>query len=126
MTDKLPVKEHLRNSALYQPATEPSIGEEWRHQLLRQYNTSRQINAALKIRTGMLKWSICIGVPVVLTLFVCTIYFGFIQPGDWIEKIGPIEDWNIPPIGLKEVLIFVVAVNGLTFLTRKRTFSFLN
>lgn len=124
MTDKLPVKEHLRNAALYRPVTEHSPGREWKHRLLLQYRMSRQINNALKTRTGVMKWSITIGVPVVCIVLAFSIYFGLTQPGDWFESIGSIKDWTIPPIGLKEVLIFIAAVNGLTFLVRKRELIF--
>ena len=120
MTDKLPVKEHLRNAALYGPATESSPGEEWKHRLFRQYNMSRQINDTLYARTGMFKWLVYVGVPVVCILMAFSVYFGFIHPGNWIESIDSIENWNIPPISLKEILLFAAAVNGLTFLIRKR------
>lgn len=124
MTDNLPVREHLRNSALYRPVTESSPGNEWKHRLLHQYNLSRQINHALKTRTGILKWFICIGVPIACIVLAFAVYFGFIQPGDWIESIGSIKDWNIPPMGLKEAFIFIAAVNGLTFLIQKRDLIF--
>ncbi|MBN2318240.1 MAG: hypothetical protein JXR49_04150 [Acidobacteria bacterium] len=124
MTDKLPVKEHLRNAALYRPVTASSPGREWKNQLLLQYSMSRQINRALRTRTGMLKWYVCIGVPFICILLVFAAYFGFINPVDWIESIGSIKDWNIPPIGLKETFIFIAAVNGLTFLIQKRDLIF--
>ncbi len=126
MTDKLPVKEHLRNASLYRPVIESSPRMEWKHPLLRQYNMSRQISNALRTRTGIQKQFVCIGVPIACIVLAFSFYFGLIQPGDWIESMGSIKDWSIPPIGLKEVLIFIAAVNGLTFLIRKRTFSFLN
>ncbi len=122
MTDKLPVKEHLRNASLYRPVTEPSLIGNWKERLLRQYNMSKQINDALNVRIGMLKRFVYIGVPIACILFALTVYFGFIQPGDWLENTVSAIDWNIPPIGLKEVFIFVAAVNGLTFLVRKRAF----
>ena len=124
MTDKLPVKEHLRNAALYQPAAEFSPGREWKHRLLRHYNMSMQINDTLYARTGMFKWLVYVGVPVVCVLLAFSVYFGFIPPGDWFENISSIKDWNIPPISLKEIFLFAAAVNGLTFLIRKQTFSF--
>jgi len=123
MTDKLPVKEHLCNAALYRPVTESSPVRDWKHRLLRQYNMSRQISNALKTGTVMQRWFVCIGVPIGCIVLAFAVYFGWIQPGDWIERVGTILDWKIPPIGLKEVCIFIAAVNGLTFLIRKRAFS---
>jgi hypothetical protein len=120
MTDKLPVKEHLRNAALYGPATESLPGDEWKHRLFRQYNMSRQINNTLYARTGIFKWLVYVGVPVVCVLLAFAAYFSFMPPGDWFENISSIKDWNIPPISLKEILLFAAAVNGLTFLIRKR------
>jgi hypothetical protein len=124
MTDKLPVIEHLRNAALYRSVAESSHGREWKHRLFLQYDMSRQINIALKTRTGMLKWFVCIGVPIACIVLAFAVYFGYIQPEDWVMNIPKIEEWNIPPVGLKEVFIIIAAVNGLTFLIRKRTFSF--
>jgi hypothetical protein len=120
MTDKLPVKEHLRNAALYRPAAESSPSREWKHRLLRQYDMSRQINNLLKTRTGTLQWFVCIGVPVACTVLAFAVYFGYMQPEDWVINIPAIEDWPLPRIGLKETLIFIAAVNVLTFLVRKR------
>jgi hypothetical protein len=123
MTDKLPVKEHLRNATLYRPAAESSLVRDWKHRLLRQYNMSRQISNALKTGTGMQRWFVCIGVPISCIVLAFAVYFGWIRPGDWIESVGMRLDWKVPPIGLKEVCIFIAAVNGLTFLVRKRAFS---
>ncbi len=123
MSDKLPVKEHLSNSALYQPVTESTLSREWKHRLLRQYSMSRQINDALLTRTGSMKWFVCIGVPIICIALAFAVYFGYIQPGEWFGNLSLMEEWKIPPIGLKEVIIFLAAVNGLTFLIRKRAFT---
>jgi len=60
MTYKLQVKEHLRNGALYQPMTEPSLGEEWKRQLFFQHFMHRQLKAALQERKRFHKGFICI------------------------------------------------------------------
>ncbi|MBN2242099.1 MAG: hypothetical protein JW793_05370 [Acidobacteria bacterium] len=120
MTDKLPLKEHLRNAALYRPVTESSTGGEWKRRLLLQYGMSRQINDALKTRTGMLKWFVCIGIPVACIALALAVYFGCIQPELWLDGIGSMDYPDVPPVGLKEALVFIAVVNGLTFLIRKR------
>ena len=81
---------------------------------------SRQINDALQTRTGLSKWLVFISVPVVCKILAFAVYFGFMPPGIWIERIGSIKDLKIPPIGLREVFVFIAAVNGLTLLIRKR------
>jgi hypothetical protein len=53
---------------------------------------------------------------------VFTWYFGFIQPERWFENIIPVLRFDVPPIGLKEVFLFVAIVNGFTFIIRKRAF----
>jgi hypothetical protein len=122
MMHKLQVKEHLRNGALYQSVTESSLSEEWKRRLFCQYNMHKQLKAALRERTGVLKPLIYIGVPVMCILLVFAAYFGFLQPGQWLEKIVLATNFDIPPIGLKEIFVFAALVNGLTFLIRERRF----
>jgi len=120
---KLQVKEHLRNGALYQSVTESSLSEEWKRRLFCQYNMHKQLKAALRERTGVLKPLIYIGVPVTCILLVFAAYFGFLTLGQWFEDIiSTIELLKVPPIGLKEIFIFAAVVNGLTFLIRERRF----
>jgi TRAP-type uncharacterized transport system fused permease subunit len=123
MTNKLPVKEHLRNAALYRPLTEPSPGMEWKSRLLRQYSMGKQLNDALHLKNGILKLPVCIAVPIVCLFFVFAAYFGFLPLGQWFEyTISSIDALKIPPIGLKEIIVFAALVNGLTFLIKERRF----
>jgi hypothetical protein len=122
MTHKLPVKEHLRNAALYRPLTEPSPGTEWKRRLLRQYSMHKQLNHALDVKTGILRLPVCIVVPIACLFLVFAAYFGFLPLGQWFENIISTDVLNIPPIGLKEIFVFAAMVNGLTFLIRKRAF----
>jgi hypothetical protein len=122
MTDRLRVKEHLRNEALYRPLYEPSLNREWKHRLLYQHTLRRQLKAALWERPHLLKRFVCIGVPILCMAVVFTWYFGFIQPERWFENIIPVLRFDVPPIGLKEVFLFVAIVNGFTFIIRKRAF----
>jgi hypothetical protein len=120
--NKLQVKEHLRNGALYQPMTESSLDEEWKRRLLCQYAMHKQLNSALQERNGFSKSLVYIGVPGMCLLLAFAVYFGFLQPGDWLEKFVLAADFDIPPIGVKESLVFAALVNGLTLLIRKRGF----
>jgi hypothetical protein len=124
MTHKLPVKEHLRNAALYRPLTEHSHGIEWKRRLLRQYSMNKQLNNALYVKPDFLKWTVCIVVPIACLFLVFAEYFGFLPLGRWFENIISIYVLNVPPIGLKEIFVFAAVVTGLTFLIRKRTFFF--
>jgi len=123
MTDKLQVKEHLRNDALYRPLSEPSPGGEWKRRLFYQHTLHKQLKAALLERPPLLKQFVCIGVPVICIALVFTSYFGFIHPERWFENIVPVVSFDVPPVGLKEVFVFVAIVNGLTFIIRKRVFA---
>jgi TRAP-type uncharacterized transport system fused permease subunit len=123
MTNRLSVKEHLRNAALYRPLTEPSTGMEWKGRLLRQYSMDRQLNDALHAKNGILKLPVCIAVPVACLFLVFSAYFGFLPLGQWFEyTISSIDALKIPPIGLKEIFVFAALVNGLTFLIKERRF----
>jgi hypothetical protein len=123
MTNRLSVREHLRNADLYRPLTEPSPGMEWKGRLLRQYGMGQQLNDALHEKNGVLKLPVCIAVPVACLLIVFSAYFGFLPLGQWFEEIiSSIDAWKIPPIGLKEIFIFAALVNGLTFLIKERRF----
>ena len=143
MTDKLQVREHLRNEALYRPLSKPSLDGEWKRRLFYQYTLNEQLKAALWERPHLLKQFVCIGVPIICIAFVFTSYFGFIHPERWFEnivpllssfeksiplltfyeKIVPLLSLDVPPIGLIEVLVFVAIVNALTFIIRKRLFA---
>ena len=123
MTHKLQVKEHLRNSALYRPLSEPSLDGEWKCRLFYRRTVHSQLKVVLRKRSRLPKPFICIGVPILYIAFSFAIYFGLIHPEHWYENIIPIANFDIPPIGLKETLIFVAIVNGLTFLVRKRAVS---
>jgi hypothetical protein len=143
MTDKLLVKEHLRNEALYRPLSEPSLNEEWKRRLFYQHALNEQLKAALWERPLLLRQFIRIGVPIICIVLVFTSYFRFIDPERWfeyivprlsffentvpvtrfIENIVPRLSLDLPPIGLMEVLVFVAIVNALTFTIRKRLFA---
>jgi len=120
MTDRLKVKEHLRNDALYWPVAESSLSEEWKRRLLSQFAVNKQLKDALGEGNGFLKPLLYVGVPVACILLVFSAYFGFIQPGRWFDKIVLAADIYVPLIGLKEIFVFAALVNGLTFLIRKR------
>jgi len=123
MTNKLPVKEHLRNAALYWPLTESLPGREWKSRLLSQYSMQKQLNDALLAKNGIFKIPVSIAVPIACLFFVFSAYFGFLPLGQWFEDIiSTIDLLKVPPIGLKEIFIFAVVVNGLTFLIRERRF----
>ena len=123
MTDKLQVREHLRNEALYRPLSEPSPVREWKRRLFYQHALHEQLKATLWEEPHLLKQFVRIGVPVICIALVFTSYFGFIHPERWIENIVPFVSFDVPPIGLKEVFVFVAIVNGLTFIIRKRLFA---
>jgi TRAP-type uncharacterized transport system fused permease subunit len=123
MTNKLPVKEHLRNAALYRPLNESSPGTEWKHRLLRQYSMGKQLDNALHAKNGIFNLPVCIVVPIACLLIVFSAYIGFLPLGQWFEDIIiSIDNLNVPRIGLKEIFIFAAVVNGLTFLIRERKF----
>jgi hypothetical protein len=123
MTHILPVKEHLRNSALYRPESEPLLGEEWKRRLSYQYSINRQLKTALQESNHIFKFFVYIGVPIACITFSFAVYFGLLNPAKWFENIVPIVNFDIPPIGLKETLVFIAVVNGLTFLARKRVLT---
>jgi hypothetical protein len=120
MTDRLQIKDHLRNGVLYRPVTEPSPGGEWKRRLLRQHALRQQLQTALREKSRFPKGFVCIGVPILCITLAFSLYFGFIHPEHWLENIIPVVNFDIPPIGLKEALVFVAIVNGLTLLVRKR------
>ena len=143
MTDKLLVKEHLRNEALYRPLSEPSLSEEWKRRLFYQHTLHKQLKAALWERPHFLMQFVRIGVPIICIALVFTSYFGLFHPERWFESIVPLLSafksivprlslfdnivprlsLDVPPIGLIEVLVFVAIVNALTFIVRKRFFA---
>lgn len=118
--NKLQVKEHLRNGALYQPVTESYLNQEWKRRLIRQYTLNHQLNAVLQERNGFLKPLVYIGVPVTCLLAVFATYVGLIQPEQWLEKIVSVAYFDIPPIGFKETFVFAAVVDCLTLLIWKR------
>ena len=133
MTDRLQVREHLRNETLYRPLSKPSPGREWKRRLFYQHTLHKQLKAALWERPHLLKRFVCIGIPIICIALVFTSYFGFIDPERWFENIVPLLTFfenivelpslDVPPIGLIEVLVFVAIVNALTFIIRKRFFA---
>ena len=124
MTHTLPVKEHLRNAALYRPLREPLHSSEWKRRFLNQYNMQKQLNDALHLKTSIFKLPVCMAVSIVCLFLVFTAYFGVLPSVQWFESIKIVGLLNILPIGLKEILIFAAVVNSLTFLSMKRKFSF--
>jgi len=124
MTHKLPVKEHLRNAALYQSLNQPLHSSEWKRRLLNQYNMQKQLNDALHLKTSIFKLPICIVVPITCLFLVFATHFGLLPLGQWLVNVINIGSLSMIPIGLKEILIFAALVNGLTFLSMKQKFSF--
>jgi len=123
MTHKLQVKEHLRNGALYQSLSETSLSVEWKCRLFDRHTMQRQFKAALQYKSHFLKRFVCIGIPIICITLVFAAYFGFIHTEHWYENIVQVINFDISPMGLKEVLIFIAVVNGLTFLIKKRAFT---
>jgi len=122
MTHELQVKEHLRNGALYRPLSEPSLSDAWKRRVFRQFMLRRQLEAAMEERARLSKKLIRIGVPVLCALFASAEYFGWIHPASWFGMlVAGIHHFKVPPVGLKEALIYVAIVNGLTLLVRKRS-----
>lgn len=122
MTHELQVKEHLRNGALYQPLSEPSLSGEWKRRLFRQRMLRQQLKAALEERPRLLKKFVRIGAPVLCIAFTFAVYFGLINPAGWSETlVADISNFDVPPVGWKEALLYAAAVNGLTLLVRKRS-----
>jgi hypothetical protein len=133
MTDKLQVKEHLRNETLYRPLFEPSLSEEWKRRLFYQHTLCQQLKTALWERPRLFKPFVYIGIPIVCVALIFASYFELLHPERWIENIVPLLTFfekivtlpslDVPPIGLLEVLVFVAIVNALTFIVRKRLFA---
>jgi hypothetical protein len=122
MTNRLQVKDHLRNGALYWPAAEPSPGGEWKRRLFRQHALCQQLQDALREKSRLPKLLVCIGVPVLCIAFAVVAYLELIHPEHWFDIIVPVVNFEMPPIGLKECLILIVIINGLTLLIRKRAY----
>lgn len=122
MTYKLQVKEHLKNDVLYHPLDKPSLSGDWKRKLFYQHTLHQQLKYALQEKNPILKMFVCISVPIICISLAFAAYFGIIHPEHWFENIVPILQFNVPPIGLKEIIVFVAIVNGLTLLIRKRTF----
>jgi hypothetical protein len=123
MADRLRVKEHLRNSALYRSATVPSLDEGWKRRLLYQYTTQKFLEVALWEKYRLLKLFVYAGIPLICVALAFAMYLDYIPLQDWSKIIPPAVDFKLPPIGLKEALLFIAIVNGLTFLIKKRVFS---
>ena len=119
---KLPLKEHLRNAALYQSLEEPVYSSRWKRRLLDRYCINEQLNDVLYSKNSTLKLAACIVIPAGCLFLVFAAYFGFLPLGQWFKNIITKDLLNIPPISLKEILIFAVTVNCLTFLIMKRKF----
>ena len=124
MTQKLPLKEHLRNAALYQPLNVTPQSSEWKRRLINRYILDKQLNDATYSKISIIKMPLCITVPAVCLILVFASYFGVLPIGQWYENIILKNLLKVPPIGLKEILVLASVVNGLTFLVMKRKFSF--
>lgn len=122
MSDKLQVKEHLRNGALYASPAQSSLGGDWKRRLLYRRTLHQQLKSALRERRRLLEPFVRIGVPILCVVFAFAAYFGYIHPEHWPEAVGRLPDFDVPSIGLKEAFLFIAAVNGLVFLIRKRDF----
>ena len=116
MTHELPVKDHLRNSALYHARIEAAPGTEWKCRLLRQYAVQRQVKALLQEKGSGLKWFAGIGIPGVCIALVFAAYFGFAHPGEWMKSV-------IPAIGMRETFLLIAMVNGWFLVSRRRMFE---
>lgn len=122
MQNKLQVKEHLRNQDLYKSSDESYINSVWKTKLFRQYAMKQELKNALMERPPFFKWFLCICIVIMCFSFSIAAYLGFINPAHWFDNIGQITKYKIPVIGIKEVLIFVILINGLTFMIRKRSY----
>lgn len=124
MAHKQPVKDHLRNAALYQPMAAPAYSADWKRRLFIQSSMQKQLNDVLYSKASILKLPACIVVPIVCLVLVFASYFGFLPMGQWFENIISKSALDLPTIGLNEVLVFAAVINGLTFLVMKRKLSF--
>ena len=122
MTDKLQVKEHLSNQVLYEPAGESYISGEWKIKLFRQYAMRQELKDALMESPPLYKWLLYLCAVIICFTFAIVTYLGYIDPAHWFDNIGQVTKFNIPSIDLKDILIFVITVNGLTFIIRKRLY----
>ena len=122
MANELQVKDHLRNQTLYQPVAEHSLSEEWKRKLLYQRTFQRQLKAALRERYSLFNLFFCISMPLICFTLAFAVAFGFMQPENWLENIVRIINLHVPPFGLKEAFLFIIVVNGLTLLIRRRAF----
>ena len=125
MVQKIQVKEHLRSRYLYEPSGRSYISSEWKSKLFRQQANKQALKNALMERPSFLKELIYMSTVFMCFTFAIATYLGYINPAHWFDNISQISKFNIPPIGLKEILIFVILINGLTFIIRKRSY-FLN
>ena len=122
MTYKIQVKEHLRNQSLYKSTEESTLSGEWKQKLLQQYALQQQLKNALNERHFSFKDYFYLGAFIICFAFGIATYLGFINPVHWVDNIDQITKFNIPPISLKEIIIFVLIINGLTFMIRKRSY----
>ena len=122
MTHKLQVKEHLRNKYLYQPGEETTLTGEWKHKLFNQFALQQQLKNALKETPSSFKAFYLPGAVFICFVLAISAILGFISPEHWFDNVGQMVSFDVPSIGLKEVLIFVIVLNGLTFMIRKRSF----
>ena len=116
MTDRMQVKGHLRNGALYRPLPEPSLSGEWKRRLLYQHALHQQLKSALQERNRLPKWFLCVAIPIICVVLAFATYFGFILSEHWYERMAAILDYDYLQIGLNEAIAFIVIVNGLTLL----------
>ena len=124
MPKKLQVKMHLRNKTLYESVGVSSLSRDWKRKLFYQHALQQQLKNALKENPTFIKDTICLSAVFICFTLAIAASLGFIYPEHWhwLDNISRIVKYNYPPIGLKEILIFVIVVNGLTFIIRKRSF----
>ncbi len=123
MTDRLQIKDHLRNEALYQSGAESSLGVEWKQRLIRRLMFNRQLAAALRERQSLFKPFVWMSIPLLSVFFSLASYLGYIHPERWHEDMAPALSAVATSVNPMEVLLLVAIVNGLAFLWHKRLFA---
>lgn len=122
MANELQVKDHLRSQILYRPVAEHSLSEGWKRKLLYRHAFQQQLTKALQERHSSFRLFFCISIPLICLTLAFAVCFGLVHPEHWFESIVRIINLHVPPIGLKETFLFIIVVNGLTLLIRRRAF----
>lgn len=122
MTHNLQVKEHLRNKYLYESGEKTTLSGEWKHKLFKQFALQQQLKNALNETPSSFGAFYLPGAVFICFVLAISAILGFISPEHWFDNVGQLVIFDVPSLGLKEVLIFVIALNGLTFIIRKRSF----